>query len=201
LDVKNDKVRQVRVDMGEPILEASRIPTTLPGNPPVNASLALPDKSSLKVTCVSMGNPHCVTFVDTITDALVLITGPQVERHEAFPRRTNVEFVRIIEPDDLTVRVWERGSGETMACGTGACAVAGAGARAGGGGEGGGGDGGGGGGGGGGGPVGGVRAVHPARQFAVALRGVAVRVHWLERHTLVYRAGPAVEVFSGEWPD
>ena len=79
---------------------------------------------TLRVTCVSMGNPHCITFVDAITDAQVLGLGPQIERHPAFPRRVNVEFVRVNRPDDVTMRVWERGSGETLACGTGACAVA-----------------------------------------------------------------------------
>src|SRR3989442_965906 len=95
----------------------------MPGDPPIARPLSLTDHA-LKVTCVSMGNPHCVTFVDTLTDALVLVTGPEAERHPAFPRRTNVEFVRVLEPDDVTVRVWERGSGETLACGTGACADA-----------------------------------------------------------------------------
>src|SRR5207249_9005169 len=81
-------------------------------------------EQTLKVTCISMGNPHCVTFVDAPDDALVLGVGPKIEQHPAFPRRTNVEFVRVNGPDDVTVRVWERGSGETLACGTGACAVA-----------------------------------------------------------------------------
>src|SRR4051794_10057418 len=112
-----DKVQQVRVDMGEPILQADRIPTTLPGNPPQEVSLPGHD---LRVTCVSMGNPHCIIFLDgEITDALVLGVGPKIEKDSAFPRRTNVEFVRVNRPDDVTLRVWERGSGETLACGTG----------------------------------------------------------------------------------
>ena len=112
----------MRVDMGEPILEADTIPTTLPGDPPINASLSA-DGQNVRVTCVSMGNPHCVTFVGSPTDALVLGLGPHIEKHPAFPRRINVEFVRVNRPDDVTMRVWERGSGETLACGTGACAV------------------------------------------------------------------------------
>src|SRR5262249_30993180 len=123
LEISGGQVRQVRVDMGEPILEGERIPTTLPGNPPVNVSLKQGDQT-FPVTCVSMGNPHCVLCVEDLTDALVLGGGPQLECHAAFPRRTNVEFVRVNRPDDVTMRVWERGSGETLACGTGACAVA-----------------------------------------------------------------------------
>ena len=124
VEASGGKVRQVRVDMGEPILKANEIPTTLPGDPPIEVPLDLPDHRSLAVTCVSMGNPHCVTFVDEVTDALVLGIGPRVENHPAFPRRINAEFVQVNRPDDVTVRVWERGSGETLACGTGACAVA-----------------------------------------------------------------------------
>src|SRR5437870_10559944 len=159
-------VRQVRVDMGEPILEAARIPTTLPGNPPVE--VALPGHA-LKVTCVSLGNPHCVTFVDEITDQLVLGVGPQVERDAAFPRRTNVEFVRVNRPDDIAMRVWERGSGETLACGTGACAVAVAGARTG----------------------------RSGRQVTVALPGGDLEIDW-RPDDRVLMTGDAVEVFEGQ---
>src|SRR5262249_24175795 len=123
LDPRGGRVPQARVDRGEPILEASRIPTTLAGNPPVDVPLTVDDRT-FRVTCVSMGNPHCVTFVDAIDDKLVHGIGPRVERHPAFPRRTNAEFVRVVKPDEVTVRVWERGSAETLACGTGACAVA-----------------------------------------------------------------------------
>jgi len=172
LEVKNGKVERVRVDMGEPILQAERIPTTLAGNPPVNVPLTVGDRA-LTVTCVSMGNPHCVTYADEISDALVLGVGPQVERHAAFPRRVNAEFVRVNRPDDVTVRVWERGSGETMACGTGACAVC----------------------------VAGVLAGKTARTITAHLRGGDLELQWSEKDNHVYKTGPAVEVFSGEWPD
>src|SRR5260370_10599254 len=119
LEVKNGKVQRVRVDMGEPILQAERIPTTLAGNPPLNAPLEV-DGRTFAVTCVSMGNPHCVTYVDEITDALVHGIGSKIEKHAAFPRRVNAEFVRVNRPDDVSMRVWERDSGETLACGTGA---------------------------------------------------------------------------------
>ncbi len=121
LEIERGLVQRVRVDMGEPILVGHKIPTTLPGDPPRDVSLT---PYSLRVTCVSMGNPHAVAFVEQITDELVLGVGPKVEVDPVFPRRVNVEFVKINGPQDVTVRVWERGSGETLACGTGACAVA-----------------------------------------------------------------------------
>ncbi len=172
LEVQGGAVRQVRVDMGEPILEASRIPTTLAGDPPVQVPLAV-DGRTLSVTCVSMGNPHCVSFVDALNDELVLGIGPKVERHPAFPRRTNAEFVIVNGPDDVTVRVWERGSGETLACGTGACAVA----------------------------VAGVLTGRTQRRVTAHLPGGDLRLHWSENDNHVYMTGPAVEVFSGDWPE
>jgi diaminopimelate epimerase len=172
LEVAGGAVRQVRVDMGEPILAAAQIPTTLPGDPPQDVPLEA-GGTTLRVTCVSMGNPHCVTFVDEITDAQVLGLGPQVEKHPAFPRRVNAEFVRVNRPDDVTMRVWERGSGETLACGTGACAVA----------------------------VAGVLTGRTQRRITAHLPGGDLRLHWSEADNHVYMTGPAVEVFSGDWPD
>jgi diaminopimelate epimerase len=170
LEISGGAVRQVRVDMGEPILEASLIPTTLPGNPPVQVSLPGHD---LQVTCVSMGNPHCVIFVKQITDALVLGTGPKIEVDPAFPRRTNVEFVVVNRPHDVTMRVWERGSGETLACGTGACAAA----------------------------VAAVLTGRTQRKITAHLPGGDLQLHWSETDNHVYMTGPAVEVFSGTWPE
>jgi diaminopimelate epimerase len=158
--------------MGEPILEAVKIPTTLIGNPPLDVPLAL-DGFELCVTCVSMGNPHCVAFVDDINDRLVHGVGPQVEHHPAFPRRTNAEFVRVTRPDEITLRVWERGSGETLACGTGACATV----------------------------VAGVLTGRTQRHLTAHLPGGDLQLHWSEADNHVYMTGPAVEVFSGEWPD
>jgi diaminopimelate epimerase len=172
LQLQGGSVRQVRVDMGEPILEAARIPTTLPGDPPIDVPLPLPD-CTLHVTCVSMGNPHCITYVDAPTDAWVLGVGPCVEQHAAFPRRTNVEFVRVNGPEEATVRVWERGSGETQACGTGACAVA----------------------------VAGVLTGRTGRRLVAHLPGGDLQLYWSEHDNHVYLTGPAVEVFSGEWPE
>jgi diaminopimelate epimerase len=172
LEVAGGSVRQVRIDMGEPILEAARIPTSLPGNPPLAAALALPERT-FSATCVSMGNPHSITFVDTVTDDLVLGWGPRLEHHPAFPKRANIEFVRVNRPDDVTARVWERGSGETLACGSGACAIV----------------------------VAGVLTGKTQRRITVHLPGGDLQLHWSEADNHVYLMGPAVEVFSGEWPD
>ena len=171
LEIAGGAVRQVRVDMGEPILQAERVPTTLAGDPPREVALVVGGQTLL-VTCVSMGNPHCITFVDAITDAQVLGLGPQIEHHSAFPRRVNAEFVRVNRADDVTVRVWERGSGETLACGTGACAVA----------------------------VAGHLTGRTQRRITAHLPGGDLQLYWSEVDNHVYMTGPAVEVYSGEWP-
>lgn len=170
LDLRAGRVERVRVDMGEPILEAARIPTTLAGTPPCQVPLSgLP----WPVTCVSLGNPHCVLFVDQLTTEEVQHWGPYVEQHPAFPRRTNVEFVQIENPKKVRVRVWERGSGETLACGTGACAVC----------------------------VAGVLTGQTERRLTVQLPGGDLELEWSLQDNHVYLTGPAVEVFRGEWPD
>jgi diaminopimelate epimerase len=171
LEIQGGAVHQVRVDMGEPILLAASIPTALPGNPPIREPLNVEGRE-FEVTCVSMGNPHCINFVDALPDSLVLEIGPRIEHHPAFPRRTNAEFVRVNSPDDVTVRVWERGSGETLACGTGACAVA----------------------------VAGVLTGKTQRSLLAHLPGGDLRLHWSESDNHVYLTGSAVEVFSGNWP-
>ena len=119
-----------------------------------------------------MGNPHAVAFVEDVTDLHVLKVGPVLEKHAAFPRRVNCEFVKVHSPSEATMRVWERGSGETMACGTGACAVA----------------------------VAGVLSGRLDRRCTIHLRGGDLELHWSEADNHVYLTGPAVEVFSGEWP-
>lgn len=127
VEAHGGKARRITVNMGSPILESARIPTTLPGDPPKNVKLQAAGRE-FEVTCVSMGNPHCVTFVDKITEEWVHVVGPQVEKHPAFPKRVNAEFIQVLSPREFNMRVWERGSGETQACGTGACASAVAGA-------------------------------------------------------------------------
>jgi diaminopimelate epimerase len=172
LEIESGKAQRVRVNMGQPILQGSDIPTTLPGNPPVNVPITI-DGTTLKLTCVSMGNPHAVAFVDEISDHLVHVIGPKIETHSAFPRRTNVEFIRVNRADDARMRVWERGSGETLACGTGACASA----------------------------VAGVLTGNLGRKVTMHLLGGDLDLNWSESDNNVYMTGPAVEVFSGDWPD
>lgn len=162
-------VQTARVNMGAPILEAARIPTTLPGTPPLGARLDVGDRQ-LSVTCVSMGNPHCITFVDEITDEWVLQIGPQIEKHPAFPRRVNAEFIKVISPSEIQMRVWERGSGETQACGTGACAAA----------------------------VAGVLNGLTERKVLCHLPGGDLVLEWTDSGD-VLMTGPATEVFSGDW--
>ncbi|MFA7232437.1 MAG: diaminopimelate epimerase [Victivallaceae bacterium] len=112
-----------RVNMGEPVLNGLFIPVNIAKEPVVNEPVKCPCGAKYNVTCVSMGNPHAVIFVDEITDKQVLTHGPELEVHELFPNKINVEFVKVISPTDVQMRVWERGAGETLACGTGASAV------------------------------------------------------------------------------
>jgi diaminopimelate epimerase len=175
LEIDDSHVRRVRVDMGEPILEAARIPTTLAGDPVVDRQLDVAGTQfvpgrTLQVTCVSMGNPHCVTFVDEASDELVLGLGPQIEKDARFPNRVNAEFVEVISPTEVRQRTWERGSGETLACGTGASAVC----------------------------VAGVLSGRTERKIVNHLLGGDLELEWAEDNH-VYMTGPAVEVFSGDW--
>jgi diaminopimelate epimerase len=171
LTLAGGKVDRVRVDMGAPILKSVDIPTKLPGDPPISAPLSVAGRT-LQVTSVSMGNPHCVTFVDELNDDLVRGIGPLVERHEAFPNRVNVEFVQVLNRETVRQRTWERGSGETLACGTGACAVCVAGSLTG----------------------------RTERRVTVKLLGGDLQLEWSEVDNHVYMTGPAVEVFTGDWP-
>jgi len=170
LEVVGGRVRYVRVDMGEPILEAAKIPTTLPGNPVVNTNLTVAGKT-FPVTCVSMGNPHCVTFVEKPTDDWVLGLGPKIETDSHFPNRVNAEFVEVLSPTEVNMRVWERGAGETLACGTGACAVCAAGMLTG----------------------------KTGRTLLAHLPGGDLQLEWSEADNHVFLTGPAEEVFTGEW--
>lgn len=187
LHLADGRVDRVRVDMGEPILAARQIPTTLrPAAKTPRSRSAVPPKAArhkavvdaelaigrrkLKVTCVSMGNPHCVIFVPKLSDSWVLGLGPKIETDPHFPRRVNAEFVEIVSRNEVRMRVWERGSGETLACGTGASAVC----------------------------VAGVLTGRTDPRVLVHLRGGDLELHWAEDNH-VYLTGPAVEVFSGEY--
>jgi diaminopimelate epimerase len=184
LETRQGKVEQVTVDMGEPILEAERIPTTLPG--PRVVDYPLPQRGPIdpaqvllrfgnidpRITCVSMGNPHAVFYCPDTTKVELGGVGPVLEVAEWFPRRINVHFVQVQTSDEVTMRTWERGSGITLACGTGACAVC----------------------------VAGVLTGRTGRRLLAHLPGGDLRLHWNEADNHVYMTGPAVEVFSGEWP-
>ncbi len=122
MNVENGKVVSARVNMGEPILEAEKIPTKFDGENVIRQKLTI-GKKEYEVTCVSMGNPHCIVYVDDVKDIDLEKIGPKFENNEMFPERINTEFVHVVSDTELDMRVWERGSGETLACGTGSCAV------------------------------------------------------------------------------
>lgn len=170
LTAVNGRVQKVRVDMGEPILQASDIPTTLAGNPPINVPLEIAGKT-YGVTCVSMGNPHAVIFIDHDGAELANTIGTKIENHPAFPRRINVHFVRVHSKNEVTMWTWERGSGITMACGTGACSVC----------------------------VAGVLTGKTDRNLLAHLPGGDLELEWSESTNHVFMTGPATEVFSGTW--
>jgi diaminopimelate epimerase len=121
LTVENGLVQSVMVDMGVPVLERSKIPMLGQGTC-INEDLQV-NGEAYKVTCLSVGNPHCVIFVDAVDDFPVQRVGSKIETHSLFPKRTNVEFAEVLSENEVKVRVWERGCGETLACGTGACAT------------------------------------------------------------------------------
>jgi len=121
LKLENGKVISVTVDMGQPVLDRRLIPVQGEGRC-INEELRV-DDLTYRMTCVSVGNPHCVIFVNDVESFPVETVGPKIENHSLFPKRTNVEFVQILGVDKLKIRVWERGVGETLACGTGACAA------------------------------------------------------------------------------
>lgn len=162
------RIDRVRVNMGLPILDGPAIPTTLPGNPPLEVPLNVGGRD-LRVNCISMGNPHCITFVDELTDEWVHGIGPLIEKHPAFPRRVNAEFIQIISRTEMRMRVWERGSGETQACGTGACASA----------------------------VAGILTNRIDHRVLCHLPGGDLELEWSPGQP-VFMTGPATEVFSGE---
>ncbi len=162
------QVRGVRVDMGAPRLERAEIPMVGPAGPVVNEALSAGDRT-YAVTAVSMGNPHAVIFVDDVAACAVEHFGALLETDPAFPRRTNVEFVQVVTPAHLKMRVWERGSGITLACGTGACATL----------------------------VAGVLTGNSERSAVVELPGGPLEITWSDADNHVYMTGPAETVFTG----
>jgi diaminopimelate epimerase len=172
LEVEGGRARRVRVDMGAPILRAADIPTTLPGDPPLNVPLTV-DGHRLEVTAVSMGNPHAVVYVDDVARFPVEALGPALEHHPAFPRRVNAHFVAVLGPGEVRMRTWERGSGITLACGTGACAVC----------------------------VAGVLTGRTGPRLLAHLPGGDLTLDWPGDGHPVLMTGPATEVFSGDWAE
>lgn len=171
LEVSQNRVDRVRVDMGTPILSAREIPTLLPGDPPVEVPMDAGGRS-FAVTAVSMGNPHAIIFVDNVAGFPLETFGPILERHPSFPKRVNVHFVEVKSPAEVTMRTWERGSGMTLACGTGACAVC----------------------------VAGVLTGRTAAKVLAHLPGGDLELEWAGDGHSVFMTGPASEVFEGVWP-
>ena len=172
---ENGKMARARVSMGEPRLQANEIPVDLPGlkgrrvyDYPIDVG-----QGELAISCVSMGNPHAVTFLDEPVDQFPLeIIGPRVEHLEMFPNRVNFEIVNVLSPSHIRTRVWERGSGITLACGTGACAVA----------------------------VASYLHGYTGERVDITLPGGVLKVEW-PGHGNVILEGPVEEVFQGEWPE
>ncbi len=172
LEVEADLVRRVRVDMGTPILEAAEIPTTLPGDPPIDVALMV-EGHELRITAVSVGNPHAVAFVKDVANFPVERVGAALETHPSFPRRVNAHFVEVISENEVRMRTWERGSGITLACGTGACAVAVAGGLTG----------------------------RTHQRVLAHLPGGDLSLDWDGVGAPIFMTGSATEVFSGEWSE
>jgi diaminopimelate epimerase len=172
LEVEGGKVQRVRVNMGSPLFQPPQIPTLLPGEPPVEVPIRLADRE-LSVTALSMGNPHAVFYVEDTAAFPLETLGPQLEHHPAFPRRVNVHVVEVLGPREVRMRSWERGSGITLACGTGACAIC----------------------------VAGVLTGRTDRTIVAHLPGGDLELEWAGDHEPVFMTGPATEVFAGEWPD
>lgn len=169
LNTKEGKVETIRVDMGEPVLDAKKIPVISSDEPVKNLKLKAEDKE-FSFTCVSMGNPHAITVVENVKNFDVEKYGKVLEVDKVFPNKTNVEFIEIVDKENIKMRVWERGAGETLACGTGACATA----------------------------VACNLNGLTLRKVNVELLGGNLQIEWNEDDNHVYMTGPAVTVFDGE---
>ena len=168
LNIENGKVSTVRVDMGEPILEAEKIPVISEEKPVKNLVLKAEDRE-FKFTCVSMGNPHAITIVDNVKDFDIQKYGPILENDSHFPRRSNIEFIELVDRNTVKMRVWERGAGETLACGTGACATA----------------------------IACNLNDYTDKNVTVELLGGPLKIEWNDDNH-IYMTGPATTVFKGE---
>lgn len=169
LFVTDGKVSTVKVNMGTPILQAQEIPVIADTSEVIAQRIELED-AVYEMTCVSMGNPHAVIFMDEVSSLPIEKIGPLFENHIRFPKRTNTEFVKLLDKDTVEMRVWERGTGETLACGTGACAAV----------------------------VAGVLNGLTNEKVTVKLLGGILEIEWNRKENLVFMTGPAVTVFEGE---
>ena len=169
LTLKDGKVDTVKVNMGTPILQAAEIPVRFEKEQVINESI-LVDGAKWRITCVSMGNPHAITYIDDVKGLEIEKIGPKFENHEMFPDRVNTEFVYVIDRKTVEMRVWERGSGETLACGTGACAVA----------------------------VSSILNGLTEDEVTVKLLGGDLKIFWDRKENTVYMTGSATTVFDGE---
>ena len=167
--MEEGKVSQVKVDMGAPILKAAEIPVLWEKQQVVNEPVSVNGRE-YRMTCVSMGNPHCVIPVEDVDGLEIESIGPLMEHHEVFPDRVNTEFIRVLDEKTVQMRVWERGAGETWACGTGACAAA----------------------------VACILNGWTKEEVLVKLRGGDLRIFWDRQKNRVYMTGPAAVVFDGE---
>ena len=170
LTVEDGKVAKVRVNMGSPVLEAAEITVVASQSPVVDTPIEV-DGREYRMTCVSMGNPHAIVYVDEmIDDETMAKIGPLFEHLERFPRRVNTEFVKVLDRERVQMRVWERGTGETLACGTGACAVT----------------------------VASILNGLTEDDITVELLGGNLEIFWDREENVVYMTGPATTVFEGE---
>jgi len=168
---ENDEVQKVCVNMGQPTIRPADIPVKLPGDEIIEQPIEILGHELL-MTCISMGNPHAIFFCDDAGLIELEKIGPAIENHSVFPNRTNVHFVQIDQPSEFTMRTWERGSGITMACGSGACACC----------------------------VAAVLTGRQERVCTAHLPGGELELNWCQEDNCLYMTGPAVEVFEGNWP-
>lgn len=168
--VQNAKVETVKVDMGIPILEPEKIPVKALSNPITDLKIQAEDREFI-FTCVSMGNPHAITEVNNLENFKIEKYGPSLENDKHFPERANIEFIDVVDRNNVKMRVWERGAGETLACGTGACSVA----------------------------VACILNNKTERNVEIELLGGTLQIEWDEKSNHVFMTGPAETVFEGEF--
>lgn len=171
LTVEDGKATEIKVNMGEPVLQSEKVPVVSENDQVIDEPIFIPEtEETYCMTCVSMGNPHAVVFMDEVANLEIEKIGPYFENHSRFPNRTNTEFVKVLDRKNVQMRVWERGTGETLACGTGCCATA----------------------------VACILNGHTENEVTVHVLGGKIKVLWDRESNLIYMTGPAETVFEGE---